>query len=123
MRLLTTATLLFVGFTSIMAQGQLKGIVTDAKGKPIIGAKISETGSNFVTYTRLDGSYTLNYSKNSSVYVISSEGFTPREFKASEPRSENITLRSSAGANIQAFETTRNQGGFFKKLFRKSSDN
>lgn len=123
MRFITTAALLFVGLASMMAQGQLKGVITDAKGKPIVGAKISETGSNFVTYTRLDGSYTVSYSKNSSVYVISSEGFAPREFKVSERRSDNITLRSSAGANVQALEATRDQGGFFKKLFRKSSDN
>jgi CarboxypepD_reg-like domain len=123
MRFLTTVALLFLGLTSIMGQGQLKGIITDAKGKPIVGAKISETGSNFVTYTRLDGTYSLNYSKNSSVYVISSEGFAPKEFRVAERRSDNITLRSSAGANLQAFEATRNQGGFFKKLFRKSSDN
>ncbi len=118
MRFLTTVVLLYVGLTSAIAQGQMKGTVTDAKGKPIVGAKISETGTNFVTYTRLDGTYSFQYNRTSSVYVVSSEGFTPKEIKVAERRSSNITLRNSAGANVKALEAAKNQGGFFRKLFR-----
>lgn len=61
----------------------VKGILTDAKGEPIIGASIFEKGTHNGTVTDVNGNYTLHVSNASSILVVTYVGYETKELKAS----------------------------------------
>ena len=69
--------------TEVTQQGvTVKGVVKDAKGKPIIGATVTEKGTKNSTVTDFDGNYSLNVSSRNAVLVVSYIGFVAQEIKA-----------------------------------------
>ncbi len=66
----------------------VKGVVTDAKGEPIIGATVAEKGTQNATVTDINGNYSLNVSNRNATLVVSYIGFLPQEVKAGN----NVTL-------------------------------
>ena len=66
----------------------VKGVVTDAKGEPIIGATVAEKGTQNATVTDIDGNYSLNVSNRNATLVVSYIGFLSQEVKAGN----NVTL-------------------------------
>ena len=54
----------------------VKGVVTDAKGEPIIGATVTEKGTKNATVTDYDGNYTLTVANRNATLVVSYIGFT-----------------------------------------------
>lgn len=66
----------------------VKGVVKDAKGEPIIGASVTEKGTNNATVTDLDGNYSLKVKSHNAMLVVSYIGFTTQEVKAGS----NVTL-------------------------------
>ncbi len=66
----------------------VKGVVTDAKGEPIIGATVVEKGTQNATVTDIDGNYSLNVSNRNATLVVSYIGFLSQEVKAGN----NVTL-------------------------------
>ncbi|MBP3251457.1 MAG: TonB-dependent receptor [Prevotella sp.] len=66
----------------------VKGVVKDAKGEPIIGASVTEKGTNNATVTDLDGNYSLKVKSHNAMLVVSYIGFTSQEVKAGS----NVTL-------------------------------
>ena len=68
---------------------QVRGVVTDSNGMPVIGATVMEEGtSNNGTLTRSDGSFDLTVSRGASL-KISYIGYT------------SVTVKAEAGKNIQ----------------------
>lgn len=116
--------LFLAAFVSAKAQGQIKGMVTDAKGNPVIGAKITEIGPGNHTFTYLNGAYVFNYSSKNPVLRISSDGYISKEMKLSEFNGSRIRLVRAPGLDPVAGTTnsTTRQGGFFKRIFRKTGD-
>ncbi len=55
----------------------VKGVVTDAKGEPIIGATVTEKGTKNATVTDFDGNYSLNVANRNATLVVSYIGFGP----------------------------------------------
>lgn len=55
---------LFVGFvlalSNLWAQKQVKGVVTDRKGEPVVGASVSVKGTSISTVTDLDGRFVID---------------------------------------------------------------
>ena len=47
----------------------VKGVVTDSKGEPIIGANILEKGTTNGIITNLDGEFTLNAPANATLVI------------------------------------------------------
>ncbi len=77
----------------IMAQTiQVKGVVTDHIGEPIIGANILEKGTTNGVITDLDGQFTLSVSPKSTL-VVSFVGYIQQEIKVNGQSSLKISLK------------------------------
>lgn len=61
-RLMALVLFLLVGFTSVLAQKQVKvsGKIVDEQNEPMIGVSVLEKGTTNGIITDLDGNYTLN---------------------------------------------------------------
>ena len=74
----------------ITQQGvKVQGVVTDAKGEPIIGATVTEKGTKNATVTDFEGNYSLNVANSNAVLIVSYIGFINQEVKAGS----NVTLQ------------------------------
>ena len=77
----------------------VKGVVTDAKGEPIIGATVVEKGTQNATVTDIDGNYSLNVSNRNATLVVSYIGFLSQEVKAGN----NVTLEEDNSVKAEDF--------------------
>jgi TonB-linked SusC/RagA family outer membrane protein len=64
-------------------QHQIKGIVLDNNGLPLLGANILEKGSTNGTQTDFDGAFTISVSNPNAVLIISYLGFVNQEVSVS----------------------------------------
>ncbi|MEL7656489.1 MAG: SusC/RagA family TonB-linked outer membrane protein, partial [Bacillota bacterium] len=71
-------TLFFLGIGIISAQTQVRGIVVDDAGEPVIGATIQVKGTAQGTVTDIDGNFTLTAPANGTL-VISYVGYRTQE--------------------------------------------
>lgn len=74
---------------------KLDGRVTNQNGDPVIGATVKVEGANIATATDIQGSFTLNLPKGSTIY-ISSVGYEPRTVTVSNQTFLDITLNEEA---------------------------
>jgi hypothetical protein len=72
----------------------VKGIVTDEKGEPIMGANVTIKGTNVRTITDSEGKYTLDAPTNTTIHV-SFIGCIPVDVKVSNTM-PNIALKSDS---------------------------
>lgn len=100
--------LLAVGFTPVAAfasadvvqtpsqKGSIAvtGVVTDDAGEPLIGCSVYVEGSKLGTTTDIDGKFSLNVPKNSTL-SFSYVGFQPQKVKADKPKL-TIVMKPSA---------------------------
>ncbi len=87
---------LFVLSVAAYAQkASVSGVVTDAKGEPIIGATVVDAKTNLGTITSYDGSYTINVDKNATLWV-SFVGYTDIYEPVAGRSTINFTLEESA---------------------------
>ena len=84
-RLMALVLFLLVGFTSVLAQKQVKvsGKIVDEQNEPMIGVSVLEKGTTNGIITDLDGNYTLNANEGSTI-VYSYIGYITQEKKALE---------------------------------------
>ena len=77
-----------------LAQGkyEVKGVVVDAAGIPVIGATVIEVGTVNGTTTDIDGQYVLNVKDANSVVSVSFIGYKTVELVASSELLKNLTL-------------------------------
>ena len=73
----------------------VKGIVTDSKGEPIIGANVLEKGTTNGVITNLDGEFVLNTPSNATL-VISYIGYEPVTVALNGKTSLNIQMKEEA---------------------------
>ena len=71
---------------------EVKGVVVDAAGIPVIGATIIEVGTVNGTTTDIDGQYVLNVTDANSVVSVSFIGYKTVELVASSELLKNLTL-------------------------------
>ena len=86
-------TLFMICPMSLLAQGlQVKGVVKDAFGDPVIGATVTETGNKKnATITKMDGTFSLKLSKAGGRLTFSYVGMKTQTMKASADMS--VTLQ------------------------------
>ena len=86
-------TLFMICPMSLLAQGlQVKGVVKDAFGDPVIGATVAETGNKKnATITKMDGTFSLKLAKASGRLTFSYVGMKTQTMKASADMS--VTLQ------------------------------
>lgn len=70
---------------------QLKGVVTDAKGEPIIGANVRVKGATSGTITDFDGNFVLDVPGNATL-EISYIGYQPQTVAVNNRRSIKVVL-------------------------------
>ena len=73
----------------------IKGIVTDTKGEPIIGANILEKGTTNGTITDIDGNFSLNVPAD-AILVVTYVGYQPQTISVNGLRNFNIKLEEEA---------------------------
>ena len=81
----------------------VKGVVTDTKGEPIIGANVVEKGTTNGCITNIDGEFTLNTPTNATL-VISFIGYQPVTIALNGQK----TLNAVSYTHLRAHETGRN---------------
>ncbi len=82
-KLMMLLTLFFVGIGIIIAQTQVRGVVVDETGEPVIGATVQVKGSSLGTVTDMDGNFNLSVSSGGRTLVISYVGMQTQEVPAS----------------------------------------
>ncbi len=84
---------LFISITSLQAQNkQVKGIVNDDKGDPLIGVAVTLKGSTLGTQTNVNGEFTLNVPTNNAVLQFKYIGYKAREVAIGSQTSLNVVL-------------------------------
>ncbi len=87
-KLLSLGMCLFLG-TSMMAQGQIAGTVTDESGEALIGANVLVQGTTEGTTSDLDGTFSFNTTKAFPLtIVVSYTGFNSQDIELSGPASD-----------------------------------
>lgn len=75
----------------------IKGKITDDGGEPLSGVSIVEKGTNNGTFSKPDGTFSINVSKADAILVISYVSFKTVEIAASRAGLENIVLETDGG--------------------------
>lgn len=83
--------LFLLSSTLAFAQNQVRGVVTDPTGEPLIGVNVLEKGTTNGTVTDIDGKYTVNVPKGKTL-VFSFIGFVTQEIKVNS-NVVNVTLK------------------------------
>ncbi len=84
-----------VGFTAVAQNNKVTGVVKDANGEPLIGATVMVKGTTRGTATDIDGKYSINAPKGSTL-VISYIGSQPMEVKVN---GATVDVTMAEGAN------------------------
>lgn len=90
MKKITLLVILF-NFTTLFAQKEIKGIITDGSGSTLSGVNIIEKGTKNGVSSEMDGSYRIKVAENATL-VFSYIGFASQEQKASNATTINITM-------------------------------
>ena len=83
---------IFLSFVPLQAQSVVKGVVTDAKGEPLIGVAVMVEGTTRGELTDLDGNYTIQASA-SDLLTFSSIGFLTQTLPATPGKLMNVILQ------------------------------
>ena len=84
--------------TQVFAQSkyEVKGVVVDTTGTPVIGASVVEQGTTNGVTTDVNGQYVLNVNSSESIVVISYIGYTTQTLVASSSVLSNVVLEEDS---------------------------
>ncbi|NLX72500.1 MAG: SusC/RagA family protein, partial [Bacteroidales bacterium] len=85
---------LFLGFTTF-AQKRVSGLVLEEQGYPVPGVTVLEKGTTNGIITDLDGKFSLEVARESSVLVFSFVGMETQERPVGAETSFNVVMVSS----------------------------
>lgn len=77
---------------SFNLQDVIRGKVLDENGKPIIGATVTEMGTDNRAVVGENGEFTLTNVSNNSILIVTFIGFTPQEFKITDKKAGIIII-------------------------------
>ena len=80
--LLTVASLLLLSVSALAQTLNVKGVVKDVSGEPIIGASVVVTGTAQGTITNIDGVFTLPNVPQGASIVVSYIGYVSQTLQA-----------------------------------------
>ncbi len=75
---------------------EVKGVVVDTTGTPVIGASVVEQGTTNGVTTDLNGQYTLKVQSQESIVVISFIGYKTKTLVASSTDLQNVVLEDDS---------------------------
>lgn len=96
--------------STVIAQMEIRGKVTDSLGTPLIGATVKVKGAAKGTFTDSEGSYVLKISDEDKVLVFSFIGMKEKEVVINNRKLINVILDKAVVAAEEVVIT-----GFFKK--------
>lgn len=73
-------------------QIEIKGVVNDVSGQPLLGAAVLEKGTSNGVQTDFDGNYLISVSDANAILVVSYLGFATQEISVNGQSAINITL-------------------------------
>ena len=84
--------------TQVFAQSkyEVKGVVVDTTGTPVIGASVVEQGTTNGVTTDVNGQYVLRVNSSESIIVISFIGYTTQSLVASSSVLSNVILEEDS---------------------------
>lgn len=100
---------------------QLKGVVIDEEGLPVIGASVIEKGTKNISSTTVDGEFVLETSNPVAVLSISSMGFKDRDIQVSADKHAQIVMALDAQMLEELVVTS--YGTFKKSAYAGSASN
>lgn len=74
-------------------QKTVKGRILDSNGEPLVGASVTEKGTENRTVTDVNGDYTLQVTGNKPLLVFSYIGFTDQEIPLGNRSTVNLTMQ------------------------------
>ena len=96
-RTLFSVILLLAQLMAFAQGGQVKGIVKDSKGEPVIGATITEAGnSRNATVSNYEGNFSLKLSAKGRQIVISYIGMKTKTLRVTAGKPIDVTLEEDA---------------------------
>lgn len=104
-KLLTMLTVALFAATSAIAQGQIRGKVTDDKGQPLTGVSVLIQGTTTGTSTNNNGEFSIDAPRNTVVLEISGIGFISQTLNARVGTNMDISLVSDARAMDEVIVT------------------
>lgn len=116
MKGLTTAILLLVSVVTTMAQGGIRGIVTDNSSNPLVGVNVIIKGSTTGVQTDIDGHFNIKTSANKEVTLeFSYIGFKTKTVKAQGGANLSIVLFEGNELLNEVTIDTNRQNKFSRK--------
>lgn len=120
---------------AFIKQDIIRGKVLDEEGQPIVGATITEKGTENRTVTNKTGDFSLKSLNSNPILLISYIGYTPTEFKTINGQTDFITIVLIRSVNkleevnvvstgYQTLPKERSTGSFDKmdnKLFNRNT--
>lgn len=94
-KLIITLLLLWSVSIGVLTAQEVRGIVVDTEGEPLIGVSVLEKGTSNGTITDIDGAYVLklqNADKKNSKLVFSYVGYETKELSANSPELIKVQL-------------------------------
>lgn len=95
-QLFTLLLFIIIGVDILMAQGTLRGKITDQAGEGLIGVTIKQQDTRNGTVSGSDGSYSLQYTKNDAVVVFSYTGYVTQEINVAGRTTLDIIMAPDA---------------------------
>lgn len=95
LKCLVVSSFMLLNVPGVMAQGQqVKGIIKDAKGEPVIGASVVVKGQKQGVVTDIDGNFTLKADPNSTL-VVSYIGYQRQEVPVAGKTSLSVIMQDN----------------------------
>ena len=98
-RILTTLTVLLAFVVASYAQREISGKIADEKGNALIGASVTETGTNNGTITDENGMFSLQVSPGAKSLEVSYIGYSERTIELGVSNTIEIQLSEGAALN------------------------
>jgi outer membrane receptor protein involved in Fe transport len=108
-RLLLTFSFLMLAVSALLAQVAVTGRVTDASGKALAGATVSEKNSRTSVNTDSDGRFRIPVSSPSAVLVVTYVGYLRQEMALGGKNSRDFVLAEDASELSQVTVTASRQ--------------
>lgn len=78
------------------ATKNVKGLITDENGEPLVGVTVKVKNSNKAVATDLEGNYQLNDLKKGDVLELSYIGFAPKMVKIGDDNTVNVSMQETS---------------------------
>ncbi|HYO21990.1 MAG TPA: carboxypeptidase-like regulatory domain-containing protein, partial [Flavisolibacter sp.] len=95
---IATAFVVFLSLFSFSQNFSVTGRAIDNNGQPVEGVTVQERGTQNVTVTKKDGTFSLRTASGNATLILSSVGYERQEIAVGNQANITINLRTAANA-------------------------